>query len=731
MCGIDELFSSNSLAEKTELTECFIQTPDEDGASGDFREILEKHFSASWQGEFGSIENVEKALKCARRGANLPEKISIFVQTIDKKSFNNSRLGSDFSLKPVDGVRSLLQKFENDHPSRVAFAKDVATRVFQKTPYGFYECFKTKDNTFLGFILFYASPYFGESCYLSSQLFNDERLGSVGKEERHKILWQIFEYMVCGQLPFRENLKNLLAWEIDACVPTRETLLFSEAFDYLSAWIESDAQTFEYSQSLDLLTSAVDFLNRHENEILYLCADRESEVSSKDFGTWIQKWFKQKHDQLSKAWCCNVNLKGLSDDNLETWARKSYDCFLPLCNDLTEKRAAVLISWGLKNDLGKWLNPKIGNRWLLDYMSRSELWYVSAFRETWRSQLLDSINALPLEEQLRVLGLPFGWDIKLSARLLPHYCSLPYESYRETENDGYYEFHVENNNREWWDSLLRVLPDDDSFPKELYPLWTLNALSRFGYCEDMVPPVDKSLGVVRGDFASGKSTITAEDIDRLLKVLERFSPEKAMRHRLLLLRSSYQPYATENLDIDRNCLRPETMAEILQAMSAAHFRDETRRKIPYGDEYLKEELLIFSSTRAWVAQFCLSRLNLRKGEKAGKDSYEPEQVVEPSATWRKAYLKVLEELSVDLGGKVHKTINFTRKFDPVEDVRDVAKTCYKAVRREHNKSETTTDIRRGLTAAYWWLLLAQRHDLGLPVNEEEAVRTRRRLLRRP
>ena len=61
----------------------------------------------------------------------------------------------------------------------------------------------------------------------------------------------------------------------------------------------------------------------------------------------------------------------------------------------------------------------------------------------------------------------------------------------------------------------------------------------------------------------------------------------------------------------------------------------------------------------------------------------------------------------------------------------MAKACYKAVRRGFNKSETGADIRRGLTAAYWWLLLAQRHELKLPINKEEAVETRRRLLRRP
>jgi hypothetical protein len=246
-----------------------------------------------------------------------------------------------------------------------------------------------------------------------------------------------------------------------------------------------------------------------------------------------------------------------------------------------------------------------------------------------------------------------------------------------------------------------------------------------------VPFADKSLGIVRSDFASGKSELTVDDVDKLIKVLEGYNPEKAIRHRLLLLRSSQQPYATENLDIDRGSLRPETMSEILQKMTVAHFNHESRRSILAGEEYQQEERQLLHSIRAWIAQFCLSRLKLRKGEKAEKDYYNSDQVVEQSPIWRKAYLKALEELGVDLQKKVHQTVNFTRKSDPVEDVREVANVCYKAVRREHNKSEATQDIRRGFIAAYWWLLLAQRHELGLPVNKEEAVRTRRRLLRRP
>lgn len=733
MCGTDGLFSSNSLEEKTKPSERFIQALDEFGAVGDFRNLLETYFTSTWHRELdvtgsGNIRGTEEALKAAREVEALPEKISAFVQSI--ASIHGGGW-FQFGL----GSAEVMQLIQRNYPSRLAFAREVAIQVFHESPYAFFQCFRDTLSNFGSFILFPPQLFYGESLHLSTLLFSDKYFETAGEPERHDILWSVFERMTQCDCSFTENLKNLFAWEKYASVPTRETLLFSEALDYLCAWLKADAQSLDYSQSSNLLNSTVNYFCDRESEITRFSADSTNNecCERQGFETWARKWFAQKRHQLSKTWCCNVKLKRLSDDDFNIWALRSYDCFLPLYNGLSEERAAGLIAWGVEEDLKKWLDPKFKCDCLLDSRLRSGLWYVSTFREAWRSQLIDSINALPLAVRLNVLGLRFGSDIMVSASLLPQYVSLPDEFYKEIEYGSRYEFRVESNDLEWWGTLLRSLPDDEAFPKDLLPLWTLRALDRSKSigAEDLAPFADKSLGIVRGSLGASEVELAAEDTTRLLRILEHCNPEKAMRHRLLMLRSSRQPYATENLDIDRSCLRPETMSEILKEMSAAHFNHESRRQLLHGDEWLKEELLLFSSIRAWVAQFCLSRLKLRKGEKAGKNRYSSEQVVEQSAIWRKAYLRGLEELGIDLGGKIHQTVNFTRKFDPADDVREVAKTCYKAVRRGHNKSEKAADIRRGLTAAYWWLLLAQRHALGLPINEEEAVRTRRRLLRRP
>lgn len=738
MCGIDNLFNSTSLHEETGTAERLIQALDEHGAAGVFRQLIEKHFLESWPNELGTIEKIEDALKRAREFALLPDKISAFVQSIAGNT-PDGWLNQNFNLKPVGPFRQLLLHHEKRFSGRAAFAREVAKQVFPETPYGFYQCFKPEHSSFVGFILFYAPTYYGKPCHLTSLLFNDQQLEGEGAA-RHDILWSIFEYMAQGSATFTSSLMELFRCDSLANVPTLETLLFAEAFDYLCAWLEADTQSRNYSDSSDLLAQIDCYLSERELALkdrpAKCIGDEEiggDELSPDDwaaFEAWAKKWFDEKRYAIKRAWCCKVNLEGLSDDEFKVWALRSYECYLPLCNDLGEQRAALLIAWGIEEDLKKWLDPKFKCDCLLDSMLRSGIWYVSGFREEWRSQLIDSISPLPVAERLHVFTLRFGWNVRVFEPQLPQHASLSRELYKEDEYGGYYEIRVEEADCAWWDSLLRALPDAEDFSKELLPFWTLKALSRFGYSEDLAPPADKSLGIVRGNFGADDIEITADDIGRLIKILEYFNPEKAIRHRLMLLRNSQQPYATENLDNDRSSLCPRSMPEILKGMAHSYIAETGERSLSV-EEWKNEEQHFLSSVRGWVAQFCLSRLRLRKGEKAGKDSYKPEQVVESSAMWRKAYVRALEELGVDLQGKVHKTLFFTRKFDPAEDVREVAKTCYKAVRREHNKSETAEDIRRGLAAAYWWLLLAQRHSLGLPINEEEAVKTRRRLLRRP
>ena len=74
---------------------------------------------------------------------------------------------------------------------------------------------------------------------------------------------------------------------------------------------------------------------------------------------------------------------------------------------------------------------------------------------------------------------------------------------------------------------------------------------------------------------------------------------------------------------------------------------------------------------------------------------------------------------------------FIKQSDPDLDVRAIASECYKAVRRNTKKNSTIADLKRGIIAAEWWLLICQRQNLGMTINQEGALKTRRTLMRNP
>ena len=720
----DDLFSipNSLLNEKTKSTERLIQALDEMGVSGDFRKLLERHFASSWSKELGNVEKIEKALTEVQKIAELPDKVSAFVNVIFR---SDQYRGFEWDTLLEEGDAQI--QVQNRYSSCFNFAKEVATQVFPKSPYGFYQCFRGCFlYNFEKFILSYAQFFYGESSSPLLLLINDKRLFEENRLER---LLAVFNTMIGGPLSFIEYLKEVFDARLYGNGELQKTRKFERAFKFLREWVKSDAQFGQYSESKNLpelifRKSGLLELDEHI-DFWQISGERElfSEDELREFKEWVYEFVRQKKQELEKEWCLNVCHSGLSDDEFDEWAKLSYVNRLPLCQDLSEEQATSLIAWGNAKDLEKMKLPN--NRvYFLDSENGSLFstdWYISPFKEIWRKHLTSSIKNLPCEERLQVVGPALRSINRDYPNLLPQYISLPQRYFQEEHN---YE------DEEWWNSLLKSLPDDETFPKMLYPFWTIKMWRRLGYNEDLVAHADKSLGIIRGGIYNGEESFNTEDVVEFIKILMRFSPEKAVRHIFLLLRNSQQPFSTENLDIDRQSLYPKSMSEILDEFSAAYFNSRPSLNKDGAKDPINGNLELFSSIRIWAAKYCLSRLRLRKGEKVVQGHYNPEQVVEKSDVWRKAYLKVLEELGLDLQGKVHKTIFFIRKFDPAEDVRELAKTCYKAVRREHNKSADEDDIRRGLIAAYWWLLLAQRQSLQLKINHEEAIKTRRRLLRR-
>lgn len=728
----DDFFSipTSRLNEKTESSERFIQALDESGVSGDFRNLLETHFTSSWPKELGNIDKIEEALSEAQKVERLPDKVYTFVNGIFP-SHQHCREGWDIFLEEDQDY------IKNRYPSCIDFAKEVATLVFPKSPYGFYQCFRgCFIYNFEKFILSYAQFFYGKSCSPHLLLISDKNLP---RERRVEKLLALFHSMAGEAFLFIDNLKEVFDAKVSGIGLVQETVQLDRAFEFLCGWVKRDARAVNHSESKKLLELIAGGFSDLSNCINSLqegeCGNPCNKEKLAEFKIWASNFLGVKKKEVEKEWCCNVCTAGLSNDDFDEWARLSYDSFLPLCQDLGEEQANILIAWGITKDLEKMKNPNNKDK-LMDWVPGpwfSTYWHISPFKETWRRQLTNSIKDLPREDRLYVVGRDLGWSIKIFPESLPQYISLP-QHFFEEEGDhlpACYKFLMSEEDQEWWNSFLNPMPDDEIFPKRLYPFWTIKMFERYGYNEDLIVHADKSLGIIRGCLSASEKNFEAQDIAKIIKILMCLAPEKAVRHILLLLCNSQQPYSTENLDIDRHSLYPQSMSEILNEFSAAYLNCRSYPANSDGGEPVDEVLELLSSIRVWVVKYCLSRLRLRKGEKAEQGNYTPEQIVEPSAIWRKAYLKVFEELGLDLQGKVHKTVFFIRKFDPAEDVRELAKTCYKAVRREHNKSATKDDIRRGLIAAYWWLLLAQRQSLGLKINKEEAIKTRRRLLRRP
>lgn len=717
MCGIDELFFSQSLDEKTDSTERLNQALVELCPSEVLRKLIKTRFLSIWEKEFRSIDNVEEALKSARKFETVPEQIAAFIQSI-------SNSGGWFGYCNFYDESS-LQRAKERYPGRFAFVQDVASTLFHNSPYGLYKCFKDALRiSFQEFVLKFAPAYYGENFHLTPLLFKDPELEGP---ERKRELWKLFIHLNEGDGLFADHLNNVFSCEVHASELAPETLQFINSFKFLCEWLCFYAKSQELSVLRMLLDSINNYLNDLNENIYKLYRHLSAPDDEKQkHRAWSIKWLKNKRHEINKAWCSSLKLDGLSDADIAWWAAHSYECYLPLCEELSEEKAAILIAWGVDEDLKGAINSekKCGN--IFEISTNSRLcWYIPSFRDRLKKQLESSIKILSFEDRLNILGRNLGLSISVYEDDLPEFVSLPQEFLKKNDYSSWYEFNVESSDFNWWNSLLRTLPEDESFPKVLYPVWTLEALKRFecinrdlGY---LALPADKSLGIIRGEIGLGIVRFEPKEINRLLSILEKYSPEKALRHRLQLLRNSLQPFASENLDLKQNSLCPLMLSFIDLIQWSKRFQ----QNIDTDDLYL--QFLI--SLRVWFASYCLSRLQLRKGEKATDNGYNVEQLIEQSSIWRKAYLKALEELGVDLQGKVHKTAYFIRQFDPEKDVQEVAKLSYKAVRREHNKSETEGDIRRGLNAAYWWLLLAQRRALGLEINEEEAVKTRRRLLR--
>jgi len=720
MCRIDAPFGERPLDEKIDPAERFLQALDECGTDGNFRALLTKHFSGNGKRVFSDVESLEKALKFAHQGTSDAEKCTAFLSSAPVID----RLSSEIDYCAIN---SCVGATRQNYP-RLDFAIDVARKYFPKSAYGLYT--SGLGDALRGSYPKFVSTFYGEDFCFSRSFFDDEALTSLGPSGRIDALLRFFDVMtqqVDGRPntsdihidPLIEKLISAGSLRVFHGTPIAGPSEFLRGIEFLKAWVKYDAEAGRLGSDDETLLEKID---RHwfYDLVGSLHSTNATQQSSGKAVAAAEKWLCETRRELRTLYHRYTDLKSASDPEIDRWASgldnlfQSYSCecldqaipfknrrartseyLVELCAQLTPLQIETWIQWTVNKDFQGDGTARLVN---------GEKWWDTKHSGIYKGKLEEALARLDAEGRLRILS-----------------CRLPH-------SDAFYREYIS-----WWNGLLSDLIKDDDFPTKLIPQWTIAAKESLDR-ELVIPYIDKSIGILRGELSKDRNPEHHKQLTELLPRLDNWHPAKALRHRLMLMRSSNIPFTDESIYRFNSCSSDNAiewnwpMSEL--AKSRLGLEVNSRRNVT-REEWAQVEVEILTAFSHELAEFCMSRLRLRKGEKTKDGKYDASQVIEGSPTWRQGYLKALTELGFDLNGKVHKTVYFTKQSDPDEDVRAIASECYRSVRRDSKKNRSIEDLKRGIIAAEWWLLLCQRRELGLAVNYEEALKTRRRLLRNP
>lgn len=716
MCRIDAEFGKYDLDEKADPSERFIQALDEYEVVGQLRSLLTNHFATTWQRVFSSANRLEEALDLARSQATTEDQAAALISSGPLAERLRMQL---FVLTPKDVTGRTLETLD--------FAKDVAQTVFPHSPYKLFK--KLKPDSQYGWFI---TALYGNEYFLHSAVFDDPALIAEGEWERVRVLWSCLpawshdEQQIPTELasifsPDAKALISVASTQRHAGPPTPAAHQWLQRVRFLEAWVKSDAAAGRLRNPYEGVFLKLDTewgLLRSDLEAPHSC---DSDV--KALCESATNWLNDLERQLKETLAIHMDLTNADEGQLAEWASQLDQCVLQrTIQHPREERDAVeqqylrrLLSLITSDKAEAWVQQSVHGDVIATLKNsfptlsdqRSRKWWASDYAATWQTKFEDRIHGLEAPDALTVLSCRLDW--------------LPSERvFREFDP--------------WWTSLLEKLIHDPEFPLALTPRWTVAAIGRLSD-EVVLPYIDKSLGLLRSRLSNAAEPDLNDQPDALLSRLSHLDPRKALRHRLMLMRSSYVPFADESLS-RFSSLHSDKAVSWYSPLSeqARNFHAKKLNGTPYVDrqECEKAELESYQSFALDLIDFCLSRLCLRKGEKKPEDErYADSQVTEQSAIWRQGYLKALLEVGLDPNGKAHKTIFFTRQFDPDESVRDIAKEAYRAVRRETNSRKSVQDFKRGLIAAEWWLLMSQRRALDLPIDPEGALKTRRNMMRNP
>ncbi|EMP54243.1 hypothetical protein MSNKSG1_16731 [Marinobacter santoriniensis NKSG1] len=739
MCRIDAPYRNRSLDEKRDPLERFTQALDEFEIHGHIRSLLTKHFSDIWHRIFGSASNLEDVLSSARQETSDHNKCAAIL--------SSRRLADELALHIHDQYSTVTRpRAAADHGSEVlAFAQELIQTYFSESPYTLYSALKNMGaptSLTLSYDWFVTGLY-GEAFCLSRSLFDDPALLAEEEITRNDILWGFFNRMSgrddgngnkLNEICVPPQLKNLFSASSLAFQAGPHTLGakgFLKSIGFLKAWTAFDAEAGRIRSAEEGVFRKIDF--EWSDLFAQISSIGSSNIAIKEASDAAYRWLGKAKIELQEAYSLHADIGSFSETEIEQWALQLNRCFKLhsyghptdvsqdpaerdaaekrhlelICSQLTDDQVRAWIRWSIRQDISSALGQTERQFIFREfYGAESGKWWGSEYSSTWRAILEEELDRLEIEDQLGVLS---G---KLHA--------LPSEA-------------ADREYRAWWNSLLERLIKDPDFPVALTPQWTVAALNRLDD-ELITPYISKSIGLLRGELSQGGKEEHHKQLEELLRRLSFIDPSKAARHRLLLMRSSATPIADESI-ARLSSLHSEKAVEWYlpfnevardRFANTMHFRSHVSLT-----ESEQIELECYESFALELVEFCLSRLRLRKGEKPKDGRYDTTQVTEQSPIWRQGYLKALLELGIDPNGKAHKTAYFTKQFDPDESVQAVAKECYRAVRREAKKNRSIQDVRRGLIAAEWWLLMSQRLELNLAVDHERALKTRRNLLRNP
>ena len=191
----------------------------------------------------------------------------------------------------------------------------------------------------------------------------------------------------------------------------------------------------------------------------------------------------------------------------------------------------------------------------------------------------------------------------------------------------------------------------------------------------------------------------------------------AIRPFLLALRSLTVPAVAPDLRYwtdDRTCQNDEQPPEPWREIPDVIGTDFHQWA---GHEQESDETLHDLRTR--FAKFCLQRLSSR--ERGGPP-------IEPSPIWRRGYIAAALELSINPGGRGHRMLDFARKHDPDEQVRQDAHRAYLNLRRGPKLGQASP--RTAFFHAFWQLRKAHMLSLGQEIHRGASESTRDREVRR-